>query len=209
MPSLARNTGGVTMPWFGPGPCAQPYHGHAPGYTFWLWRALSTGIASQESLHHLWFWHGTAGCFSSWGETSPLPGFYIPSCVQDLRTMVFHCQDTGWLKTAPDHQLAPFSSPQTHLMEMNPTNQGARQSEVAYWHIACTTACGTTSFNFCGPLMRERASASRLEEPVLYTMSKLYCDSAATQRCPTASSFAVVRTYVRGLLSVKAVSRFL
>ena len=105
------------------------------------------------------------------------------------------CQSTDWSNREESYWSGSTASSKA-------TDSTRDSSEVAYWHIACTTACGTTSFNFCGHLMRERTSASRLEEPVLYTMSKLYWDSAATQRCPMASSFAVVRTYVRGLLSV-------
>ena len=53
--------------------------------------------------------------------------------------------------------------------------------------------------------MRDSASASPLSFPGRYLIEKLKSASSLTQRCPMAFSFAVLRMYVSGLLSVNTV----
>ena len=48
----------------------------------------------------------------------------------------------------------------------------------------------------------ESPSASAFFNPGRYFREKSYNDNSASQRCPVASSFADVNTYVKGLLSV-------
>ena len=64
-----------------------------------------------------------------------------------------------------------------------------------------------TSFSVITDL-RESPSASQFFSPGLYLIEKSYRDNSASHRCPVASSFAVVKTYVNGLLSVSTSNLF-
>jgi hypothetical protein len=54
----------------------------------------------------------------------------------------------------------------------------------------------------------DKLSASALFFPGLFAISKSKAPTAANHLCPVASKFAVVNTYVSGLLSVKTLKVF-
>ena len=56
--------------------------------------------------------------------------------------------------------------------------------------------------------LHESPSVSPFFSPGLYLIEKSYGDNSASHRCPVASNFTVVKTFVNGLLSVSTSNLF-
>ena len=65
-----------------------------------------------------------------------------------------------------------------------------------------------TSFSVI-PDLYESPSASPFLSPDLYLIEKSYSNNSASQQYPVGSSFAVVKKYVNGLLSVNTSNLFI